>query len=235
MVRSSPANVGDRALIPGLGRSSHTLATWCKEPRHWERPLFWERLRAGGEGGDRGWAGWMASLIQWTWTWENFRREWRTGKPITLQSLELQRATEQQGQLGGFHMPWGNWAQRLQLMSLHALEPVLCLQQEKCGEVKVALSCPTDLGPHGLYSPWNFPGQNAGVGSLSLLQGIFQTQGSNPGLLHCRRILYQLSQKESPRILEWVVYPFSRRYTQPRNWTGVSCIAGGFFINWAIR
>ena len=109
------------------------------------------------------------------------------------------------------------------------------LQQEKCGEVKVALSCPTDLGPHGLYSPWNFPGQNAGVGSLSLLQGIFQTQGSNPGLLHCRRILYQLSQKESPRILEWVVYPFSRRYTQPRNWTGVSCIAGGFFINWAIR
>ena len=45
----------------------------------------------------------------------------------------------------------------------------------------------------GLYSPWNSPGQNTGVGSLSLLQGIFTTQGLNPGLLHCRWILYQLS------------------------------------------
>ena len=51
---------------------------------------------------------------------------------------------------------------------------------------------------HELYSPWNSPGQNTGVGSLSLLQGIFPTQGSNPGLLHCRRILYQLSHKGSP-------------------------------------
>ena len=49
------------------------------------------------------------------------------------------------------------------------------------------------LQPHGLYSPWNSPGQNAGVGSHSLLQGIFPTQESNWGLLHCRRILYQLS------------------------------------------
>ena len=46
------------------------------------------------------------------------------------------------------------------------------------------------LGPHGLYSPWNSPGQNTGVGGLSLLQGIFPSQGSNPGLLHCRQILY---------------------------------------------
>jgi len=54
------------------------------------------------------------------------------------------------------------------------------------------------LWPHGLYIPWNSPGQNTGVGSLSLLQGIFPTQGSNPCLLHCRRILYQLSHKGSP-------------------------------------
>ena len=46
-----------------------------------------------------------------------------------------------------------------------------------------------------LYSPWNSPGQNTGVGSLSLLQGIFLTQGSNPSLPHCRQILYQLSHK----------------------------------------
>ena len=49
------------------------------------------------------------------------------------------------------------------------------------------------LRPHELYSPWNSPGQNTEVGSLSLLQGMFPTQGSNPGLSHCRRILNQSS------------------------------------------
>ena len=63
------------------------------------------------------------------------------------------------------------------------------------------------LQPHGLYSPWNSPGQNTGLGSLSLLQGIFPTQGLDQGLLHCRRILYHLNHKGSPRILEWVAYP----------------------------
>ena len=91
------------------------------------------------------------------------------------------------------------------------------------------------LQPHGLYSPWIAPGQNTGVGSLSLLQGIFPTQGSNPGLTHCRRILYQLNHKGSPRILEWVAYPFSSRPPWPRNQTGVSCITGRFFTNLVIR
>jgi len=91
------------------------------------------------------------------------------------------------------------------------------------------------LRPHGLYSPWNCPVQNTGMGSLSLLQGIFLTQGSNPGLLHCRWILYQLSHKGSPRILEWVAYLFSSRSSWLRNQTGVSCIAGGFFTNWGVR
>ena len=53
------------------------------------------------------------------------------------------------------------------------------------------------MGPHGLYSPWNSPGQNTGVGSLSLLQGIFPTQRSNSGLPHCKWILYQLSHREA--------------------------------------
>ena len=55
------------------------------------------------------------------------------------------------------------------------------------------------LGPHGLYSPWNSPGKNTGMGSFSLLQGIFPTQGLNPGVPHCRRIIYQLSHKGSPK------------------------------------
>ena len=91
------------------------------------------------------------------------------------------------------------------------------------------------LQTHGLYSPWNSPGQNTGVGSLSLLRGIFPTQLLNPGLLPCRWILYQRSHKGSPRILEWIAYPFSSGSSPPRNWTRVSYIAGGFFTNRAIR
>ena len=91
------------------------------------------------------------------------------------------------------------------------------------------------LQPHGLYSTWNSPNQYTGVGSLSLLQGIFPTQGLNPGFPHCGQILDQLSHKGRPRILEWVAYPFSRGSSGPRNWTLVSCTAGSFFINWAIK
>ena len=91
------------------------------------------------------------------------------------------------------------------------------------------------LRHHGLYSPWNSPGQNTGVGSLSFRQGISPTQGLNPGLPHCRQILYQLSHKGSPRVLEWVAFPFSRGSPQPRDWTRVSCAAGRFFTSWATR
>ena len=109
------------------------------------------------------------------------------------------------------------------------------LGMEGVVKVKVPQLCLTLCDPMSrLYSPWNSPGHNTGVGSLSLLQGIFPTQGLNSGLPHCRWILYQLSHKGSPRILEWVAYPFSRESPQPRCWTGVSCIAGRFFTDWAI-
>ena len=91
------------------------------------------------------------------------------------------------------------------------------------------------LWPHGLYSPWTSIGQNTGVGSLSFLQGIFPIHGLNPGLPHCRRILYELSHKGSPRTLGWVAFPFSSGSSQSRNQTGVSCIAGRFLTNWATR
>ena len=64
---------------------------------------------------------------------------------------------------------------------------------------------------HQAICPWNSPGKNTGVGCHALLQGIFPTQGCNPGFLHCRQILYCVSYQGSPRILEWVNYPFSRR------------------------
>ena len=101
---------------------------------------------------------------------------------------------------------------------------------------KVKVKVMSDSLPtHVIYSPWNSPGQITGVGSLSLLQGIVPTQGSNPGLLHCRQILYQLSHKGSPSILEWVAYPFSSGSSRPRNQTRVSYTAGRFFTNWATR
>ena len=81
--------------------SSNNLATWCEEPTHLKRPWCWERLKAGGEGLNRGWGGWMASSTQWTWVRISSGSWWWTGRPDRLQSMGLQTvghdsATEQQ-------------------------------------------------------------------------------------------------------------------------------------------
>ena len=93
-----------------------------------------------------------------------------------------------------------------------------------------------------LLRPWDSPGKSTGVGCHFLLQGIFPTQGLNPGLLHYRQILYYLGHQESPqidhgsvhgilqpRILEWVAILFSRGSSWSRNRTWVSCITAWFF------
>ena len=97
-------------------------------------------------------------------------------------------------------------------------------------EMKISVMS-NSLKPHGLYNSCNSPSQNTGVGSFSLLQGIFPIQGSNPGLPHCRQMLYQVSHQGRSRILEWVAYPFSSGSSQPRNQTRASYIAGRFFTN----
>ena len=71
--------------------TQHTLANWCKELTHLIRTWCWERLKVEGEGDDRGWDGWMASLTQWTWVWVRSGSWWRTGKPGVLQSMGSQR------------------------------------------------------------------------------------------------------------------------------------------------
>ena len=71
--------------------NSNTLATWCEELTHLKRPWCWERLRAGGEGDNTVWDGWMASLTQWTWVWVNSRSWWRTGSPGVLRFMGSQR------------------------------------------------------------------------------------------------------------------------------------------------
>ena len=73
------------------GWRSSNVATWCKQQTHWKRPWYWERLRAGGEGDDRGWDGWMASLTQWTWVWVNSGSWWWTGRPGVLRFMGSQR------------------------------------------------------------------------------------------------------------------------------------------------
>ena len=66
---------------------------WCKELTHWKRPWCWERLRAGGEGDDRGWGAWMVLLTRWTWVWVDSRNWWWTGRPGMLQYMGLQSLT----------------------------------------------------------------------------------------------------------------------------------------------
>ena len=82
--------------------SSNTLSTWWEEASHWKRPWCWERLKAKGEAGSRGWDGWMATLTQWTWIWANSWKWWRTGKPGVLQSMESQNWTW----LSNWTTPW---------------------------------------------------------------------------------------------------------------------------------
>ena len=72
----------------------NTLASWCKELTHWKRPWCWEGLGAGGEGDNRGWDGWMASLTRWTWVWMGSGSWWWTGRPGVLWSTGSQRVRQ---------------------------------------------------------------------------------------------------------------------------------------------
>ena len=103
--------------------------------------------------------------------------------------------------------------------------PAIWSESESCSVMSNSLS-------HGLYSPQDSPGQNTGVGSCSFLQGIFTTQGLNPGL---GRFFYQLTHQGSPRILEWVAYPFSSGSSWPRNWPRNLLHCSRFFTSWATR
>ena len=97
-------------------------------------------------------------------------------------------------------------------------------------QLHLTLCDPMDCSPPGSSVYGDAPGKNTGVGCHALLQGTFPTKGSNPGLSHCRQILYCPSHQGSPRIPGWEAYFFSRGSAGSRNQAGVSCIPGGFFI-----
>ena len=101
--------------------NSNTLATWCQELTHWKRPWCWETLKAGGEGDDRGWDGWMASPTQWAWVWVNSGSWWWTERPGVLQSMGSQRLRHD----------WAtelNWTSNYQFLCIYEFVSILlCL------------------------------------------------------------------------------------------------------------
>ena len=120
------------------------------------------------------------------------------------------------------NIPIRQWASCQQVPCLGQLRPWHISESESRSVVSDSLKF------HGLYSPWNSPGQNTGVGSLSLLQGIFPTQGSNRGLLHCRWILYQLNYEGSPHKNEgiwgkpsWHIRSIQKCYCTGMGWTNL--------------
>ena len=157
----------------------------------------------------------------WKWKWKSLSRVRLFATPWAIQSTEFSR-TE-------YHNGW----------PFPSPGDLLNPEIKPGSPTRQADSLPAEtegnvFEPQEMYSN-SSEKENTGVGSLCLLQGIFPTQGSNPHLLHCKRIPHQLTHQGSPRRLEWVAYPFSRGSSQPRNRTSVSCTAGRFFTSWATR
>ena len=104
-------------FIGSTGAKAETTILWPPHVKNWliwKDPDGWERLKAGGEGDDRGWDGWMASPTQWTWVWVNSGSWWWTGRPDMLQSMGLQR-------IGHYWATELNWTEEIKLESLSAL------------------------------------------------------------------------------------------------------------------
>ena len=99
--------------LEGLILKLQYLATWCEEWTHRKRPWCWERLKVGKEGDDRGWDGWMASLIRWTWVWISSGSWWWTGTPGVLQCIGVANST--------WLSDWTDWSSRLLWSSCSSL------------------------------------------------------------------------------------------------------------------
>ena len=130
--------------------------------------------------------------------WFHWRREWLPTPVFLPGEFHGQRS------IGGYRPGGHKESVMSEWLTLSLINSIFWMRKWRVRvacESESGLVVSDSLPPQGLYSSWNSPGQNTGVGSLSLLQGIFPTQGSNPSLPHCRQILYQLSHKGSPRML----------------------------------
>jgi len=155
----------------------------CEELTHWKRLWCWEGLWAGGEGDNRGWDGWMASLTRWTWFWVNSRSWWWTGRPGVLRFMGSQRVRH-------------DWA-----TELHWTNHEDCIYSIQaccyCFVSKLSLT----LIPHAAcWSPLSmeFPKQEYWSGCPFPLQGIFLTQVLKPCLLYWQADSLSLSLPENP-------------------------------------
>ena len=156
--------------------NSNPLATWCEELTHLKRPWCWERLKAGAEGDDRGWDGWMASLTQWTWIWVSSRSWWWTRKPSMLQSMGSQRVRHNRTNELNWKVLW---------------KKVKGLVAEWC----LTLCNPMD---------YSLPASSVhGILQARILAwvAIAFSRRLNLSLLYCRQILYHLSHQGSPKML----------------------------------
>ena len=174
MVKNSACNVGDLGSIPGLGRSPGEGKGY---------PLQYSGLENSMHCIVHG----VTKSLTWL---NNFHFHFWSRKWQSTPVLLPEKSHGQRNSVG--YSPWGRkeWDTTERLHTFIALLPVtIALYYLK---VKVTQSF---LRPYGLYSPWNSPGQNTGVGSLSLLWEIFPTQGLNPGLLHCRRIINHYNEQ----------------------------------------
>ena len=178
------------ATSPHLGRSvlsvhwkdwwwswnSNTLATWWEESTHWKRPCCWERLKAGGEGDDRGWDGWMASPAWWTWVSASPGSWWWTGRPGMLQSMGSQRV-------------WYNW-----VIELTDVAVVWSLSHVWLFVASWTIACQVPLS-------MGFPRQEHWSGLTFPSPGDFLTQGSNLNLLIGRQICYHWATRGSQGLI----------------------------------
>ena len=162
--------------------------------------------------------GWH-SPTQWTWVWVNSGSWWWKRRPGVLQSMGSQRVGHAWGTKHSTHT------------HTHAYNVCIVHYAQLLSRVwpfattwTAVHQAPRFMGiVQARVLEWVF----------ALFQGIFPTQGLNPGLPHCRWILYKLSHQGSPTILEWVAVLLSRVSSQPRDQTQVSCIVDRFFSSWS--
>ena len=139
--------------------NSNNLATWCEELTHWKRPWGWERLKAGGEGDDRGCDVWRASLTWQMWVWANSGCWWWTGKPGVLQSMGSQRAGH-------------NWATELNFnfssLQVPGLNTFLCLTVKLLCNVTPLNNINTLITHNGFFVVFSSNQWLEGDGAVSL-------------------------------------------------------------------
>ena len=189
------------------------LATSCKELTHWKRLGCWEGLGAGGEGDDRGWDGWMASLTRWTWVWVNSRSWWWTGRPGVLRFMGLQRV----GHDWATELNWTELKSEYTVVSPY-LQGIYSKTPSRYLKLQIVLN-----HIYAMFSPklrdWWLAGDWVTQSCPTLCDPM---DSSLPGSV-CG-----ISQAG---ILGWVAISFSRESSWPRDGTQASCIAGGFFTD----